>query len=204
MQTKMTFKTWLYLFSILTLAFIFANLGIKTDIIHTIFSASMPFIIGTIIAYILYLPAHKIEKYLAKFPKNNFLHLKKRILSIISVYILLFLIIYLFVKIISPVISESISEFIKNVPYYYQKLESVKIFDNELGIYLIEKLKNIDISKFLNFEVIFKYIKNTVGIAKEIFSIVVSLIFSVYLLLGRNQLLMFWDKQAKANLKEKS
>ena len=200
MEEKLGARKWLYLFSIVAFAIIFANLGVATSFINTIISALMPFIIGVILAYVLYLPERNLEKLLGKTKKDNFFKKHKRTVSIIIVYVVLFLVIYGFGKIISPVISDSVGEFVNNVPNYYDKLEESEILDNEIGEYIVDQIGKIDLSSVLSLDNIFKYIKSTIGVAKEIFNIFVSIIVSIYLLAGRREILGFWNKQAKAHL----
>lgn len=198
MDDKLTIKKWLYGFSIIFMAIIFANLGVSTSAINTILSAVSPFIIGIILAYVLYLPERKIEALLRK--KNGFVKKHNRTLAIVIVYILAGLVIFGAVKVISPVISDSVGEFAKNVPSYYKQLEDSELLNNEIGDYIIEQVSKFDVSSVFNIDTIFSYVKSTIGIAKEIFNIFVSIIVSIYLLSGRTALLAFWKKQAKAHL----
>ncbi len=200
MEEKLGIKKWLYVFSIITLAIIFANLGATTSFISTIVSALMPFIVGVILAYVLYLPERKIEKLMSRTKKDGFVHKHKRVLSIVIIYAIVAFVLYGFIHIISPVISDSVGEFVKNAPSYYNQLEDSELLNNEIGDYLIEQLNNIDITSIFNLDTILKYVKSTIGIAKEIFNIFVSIIVSIYLLSGRKEILAFWNKQAKANL----
>ncbi len=200
MEEKLGVKKWLFAFSVVAFAIIFANLGVATSFINTIISALMPFIVGVILAYVLYLPERNIEKVLSKTKKDGFFNKHKRVLSIIMIYVVVALVVYGFIKIISPVVSDSVGEFVKNVPDYYNKLEDIEILNNEIGDYLVDQLNKIDISSILSIDNIFMYIKSTIGVAKEIFSVFVAIIVSIYLLSGRREILAFWNKQAKAHL----
>jgi predicted PurR-regulated permease PerM len=200
MEGKLTVRKWLYAFSIILLAIIFANLGATTSFINTIISALMPFIIGVIIAYVLYLPERKIEKRLGKCKKDGFVNKHKRTLAIIIVYVVVGIVLYAFINIISPIISNSVGEFVKNVPDYYKTIEESEVLDNEIGEYILDQLNKVDLVSIFDFDTVIKYVKSTIGIAKEVFNIFVSIIVSIYLLAGRKEILAFWNKQAKANL----
>ena len=141
----------------------------------------------------------KIIEYCLK-KKQGFVHNHCRTISIFIVYIIFGLLVFGAFKIITPVISNSVGEFVKNVPIYYKSLEDNELFNNEVGDYIIEQISNIDVSKYLNIDSLFSYVKSTIGIAKEIFNIFVSIIVSIYLLSGRTTILAFWNKQAKAHL----
>lgn len=199
MEEKYNIKRWLYLFSIITLSIIVANLGTAMDFIAASVRALMPIIVGAVIAYVLYIPERKIELILDKTKMKK----GKRFLSIIIMYVLLGIIIFAIVKIISPVIVSSATDLISNLPKYYETIEKSELLNNEFGDYLITQIKNIDFSRYLNVETVFTYIKNTISVAKGIFSLFVSIIVSLYLLGGRGRFLQFWKRQARATLSEK-
>lgn len=200
MNKKKNLKKWIFIFSIAVCAIILANLGASMNIIGTITLSLLPIMIGAIVAYILYLPERKIEKCFMKLNKNNFFYKKRRVFSIIIIYILAGLVIYGIVNILTPIVYNSVSDFISNMPKYYKTIEESKILDSEVGSYIVQQVENIDFSKYLSIGSIFNYIKNTISVAKGIFSLFVSLIVSVYLLSARTKLLEFWKKQVKANV----
>ena len=202
MEKKNNLRKWMYLFSIILFAIIFANLVTSMNIIGTIATAVMPIIIGVVIAYALYLPERKIEKLLEKTNKKSIIHKKRRAISILIIYILFGLIIYGIINILSPIIYSSITDFISNLPKYYKTIEESKILDSDVGSYIVQQAENIDFSKYLDISSLFNYLKNTISVAKGIFSLFVSIVVSVYLLSSRSKILQFWNKQTKANMKK--
>lgn len=69
---------------------------------------------------------------------------------------------------------------------------------------LITELEKIDILKIVNLENISDYIKSVVGLAQGIFSVFVSLIMSVYILLERGEILKFARRLLEALFKKET
>ena len=199
MREKISFKNCFILFVILTLSLIVSNLCISTDLIPSIIESLMPIILGIILAYIIYLPEKRLE---VKFEKSKkpFLNKNSRTVAMLICYFALVLIVFIFINIIGPILKSSASDFISNLPRYYRTVESYELFDNQAGKYIIENLKKVDLSKYLDSSKVTTYVKSTISIVKGIFSIFVSVVLSVYLLAYRNDLVAFWDKQARAHL----
>ena len=101
------------------------NLNILGNIIKTIYTVLLPFILGGIIAFILNIPATKIEKFLQK--QNNKKQQNKgtvRILSII-ISLLLFLLIIIFIAfLLIPELIESIQLLMNNIPSLMNDIET--------------------------------------------------------------------------------
>ena len=103
MKKENTVKKWLFWFGLgVAIIFVYNILGNftkVTDWIGNLLRTLMPFIIGILIAYLLYLPCRKVESILKKTKKKKFLNKHARGLSITTVYIITAIII-----IISPTI----------------------------------------------------------------------------------------------------
>lgn len=202
MKKENDFKKWTSLLIVITLAILLADMGSSMKLIDTVFTSLKPILVGIIIAYVLYLPAKRIENKLAKQDKDSFAYKNKRTISIVITYFIMFLIIVAMFSVISPIISSSINDLLKNLPKSFQEIEKSEMLNNDFGKYLIKQIEKIDFSKILSFEKVIEYLKNTISFAKGFFTLFVSIVASVYLLAERKQILAFWNKQAKAYLSE--
>lgn len=173
-----------------------------------------PVIIGFIFAFILNIPFKKFNKLYGKIPKVNKFKKLVSSLSLITVYILFLAIITAIVLIVIPQLSESIDGFTKNLDTYLSDFESTV---NNLLLRITDKIPE-DI-KLLDY--LYNVLEKTPDLVKTIFigalgfttsfvntviDIVIGLIISVYLLLGKEHLLtqlkkiiyaVFNDKHAK-------
>ncbi len=204
MKKEKDFKKWLSLLVVITLSILLADMGASMKLIDTLVSSLNPIFVGVIIAYVLYLPAKRIETRLGKKDKGSFAYKNKRTISIVITYFVMFLVIVAMFSVISPIISSSINDLLKNLPKSFAEIEKSKALNNEFGKYLVKQLEKIDFSKLLSFEKVIEYLKNTISFAKGFFTLFVSVVASVYLLAERKQILAFWDRQIEARLsKEK-
>lgn len=205
---------WLYWFIFaVAVIIVYKTLDNFTQIINWIkgiISVLMPFIVGVLIAYILYIPSKKIEGLYSK-SKLKIVKKKARTLSIFTVYLIAIILIILAMNFIIPTLATSIQDLANNlVGYYNNTMEGLKNIPEEsiLRKIDIEKIANslsdIKIEEYINLNTITEYAKGAIGIANGIFDFFVSLIVSVYILLERTRILNFIKKLAGAILKEKT
>ena len=211
MKEKRNWK-WLYWFTFaVAVIFVYKTLDNFNDIsmwIGNLISILMPFFMGVLLAYLLYIPCRQIEKL---YNKIKFTKKIARGLSVITVVILVILIVSMAINLVIPAISKSVIELAGELPGYYQNainflnnLPEDSII-NKVDIQgIIGKLQQIDITKILSLEKISTYIKGVVGVASTIFSIFVSLIISVYFLLERSEILKFFNRLIKALFKKET
>lgn len=203
---------WIYwfLFAVAVIA-VYKTLDNFNDILAFIkkfFGVLMPFFIGLLLAYLFYIPSKKLEKL---YSKAKILKRFSRKLSVFSVYIIAILCIILLFNVILPAISKSVTELTSNFPSYY---ESIKGYINELpddSIINKDKIKqaisniaNIDFASYFSTEKIIEYIKGVVNVAQGIFSIFVTIIISIYILLQRDDIVSFMKKLTRAFFKEET
>lgn len=175
-----------------------------------IINVLMPFIIGILIAYILYIPSKKIEKFYLK-SKLKLVKKKARTFSVFTVYLIVLIVIIIAMNFIIPTLATSIQDLANNlVGYYNNTMEGLKNIPEESIIRKIDiekianSLSDIKIEEYINIDTITEYAKGAIGIANGIFDFFVSLIVSVYILLERTRILNFIKKLAGAVLKEKT
>lgn len=212
-EEKHNIKKWAYWFSLAVAIIIVYNvLGNFTSITNSIknfLGVIMPFGVGLLIAYILYLPCCKIEKIFKKTKKKNMLNKHARLFSIITVYIIAILVCVIIINVILPTVIQSLLELVANVPNYYntaiEKLNSLPenhILKNEKVMEAIINLKNIDLQSIINIDKIQGYIKGVISAVGTIMDILIAFVVSIYILLQRKKLINFWSKLVKAVVKE--
>ena len=161
----------------------------------------MPFFIGALIAYLLYIPSKKVED-LFKRIKIKFIAKRARGLSVLFVYLTMIFLIIMIFNIIMPRIYDSVIELSKSLPTYYtdaknylSSLPDDHIFSQVDLIGAIENLEKSDIVgkvvDFFDLDNINKYVKGIMDAVNVVFNLFVSFMVSVYLLLERSDIKSF-------------
>ena len=171
----------------------------------------MPFVVGLLIAYLLYIPCRKIESLYRKIKKAKFIKKHARGLSILTVYLIIIFIVLIIFNFLIPIVASSIIDLATNIQTYYNSLmtniENMpddSIFKNDIVLDLIEGIKNIDLKQFVNMNKLAEYAKGAINVAGRIIDFFVALIVSVYLLLERKQILEFVKKFGRAILNKRA
>lgn len=203
---------WLYWFSLaLAVIIVYKFLDNFTAIgqfLSNLMGILMPFIMGMLIAYILYIPCKSVENCFKK-TKLKFLKKRARGLSIFTVYLIVLMIIVILVTVILPPIISSVSDLLTNLPGYYNTITKglndlpedsfwVKINAKEI----INKISQIDFAKYLSIENITSYLKGVISVASGIFDIFVTVIISIYTLAERGKIINFLKKVTSSLFKE--
>lgn len=150
------------------------------------------------------------EKFLDKVMKNKS-HKLKRATSMILTYLSAIVILFIIIMVIIPKLSESIISLTNNIPAYMENL----------GIYLEQVADNLGIKDTLwakftdNFDTLFSNISKyldfafsgiinfTVNITNGIFSTIIGIVFSVYMLADKEHLIISLKKCVYCFLDEK-
>ena len=163
-EVKKNFSKWMYWF-VLAVAIIvvykfFDNFTNIFGAIGTFFSTIAPFLAGILLAYLLYIPASRIEEGLKK-TKNRFLRKRSRGISVLLTIILSILIIIIIVNVILPVVIESVIELVNNFQGYWNttvekindlpensilKSDKVKDAIKSIG----ESIQDVDLNEYIN------------------------------------------------------
>lgn len=206
---------WLFWFS-LAIAVVVVyktldNLGQVTQGIKSFLGVLSPFLVGTLIAYILYVPCRKIEKIYRKAKKVKFIQKKARALSIATVYIIALILIIILINFILPPVVQSVVDLVNNFGYYYnmavEKINSLpedSVLKNEMVQKAIGEMQNIDLKQIINTEAITGYIQSAIGMLGGIFDIFVSIIVSIYILSSRKQIINFLKRLLGAIVEAKA
>ena len=209
---KKKWKEWVYWFSlVLVLIIIYKMLDSFSafmDGLKSAINVLMPFIFAILIAYILYIPARKMENLYKKAP-IKFIQNKARGFSVLSIYIILFVIIFAVAKYVVPNITNSIKELITNIPGYFNSAINYlnNVPDNSVLARIdlsrvTEWLKSINLSNIVNSQNISGIAtKGIISATNFIFNSFVALIVSIYILLERKQILEFLKSLAGAVFK---
>lgn len=217
-EIKRNLSKWMYWFllaiSIILIYKVLDNFTAIGGAIGSFFNTITPFLAGALLAYLLYIPASRIEKNFKR-TKKKFLKKKARGLSVLLTYILAILLIVLLVNVILPIITDSILELVNNFQGYWNSavsklnalpedsfLKSKIVADSIKSIG--DAIQNIDLKEYLNPEKITTYIKSVLGVASGIFDVFVTIVVSVYILLQRGQIAQFAQKVGLAMFDEKT
>ena len=211
-EVKKNFSKWLYWF-ILAVAIIavykfFDNFTAIGNAISHFFDIVTPFLSGALIAYLLYIPASRIEKGLLK-SKNKIIRKRARGLSVFLTIVIVAVILIIIVNVILPVVTKSVVELVNNLQNYWNKtierinqlpedsvLKSEKV--REVVKTIGDNIQSIDFTQYVSADKITEYIKGAVGVASGIFDIFVTIVVSVYILLGRTSIQKFFEKLGTA------
>ena len=170
----------------------------------------MPFVIGLLIAYLLYIPCRKLESVYRKAKKVKLVSKRARGLSILTVYIIIIVILIIAINYLLPIVASSIIDLVSNIQGYYNSLMTNidnmpddSIFKNEIVLDVIESVKTIDLKQFINMNKLAEYAKGAIDVAGRILDFFVAVIVSVYLLLERKEILEFIKKLGRAILNKR-
>ncbi len=205
---------WLYWFTLaIAIIIIYKLLDNFTAIgqfLSNLFAILMPFLMGILIAYILYTPCKKVEEC---FQKTKFKLLRKRAkgFSIFTVYLIIVIILFILINVILPPIIMSISDLLNNLPNYYNNIintlnnlpeDSFLVKINAQDI--VRKIAEIDLGKYISIEYITTYIKSVINFATGIFDVFVTIIISIYTLAEKDRIIKFLKKFASTLCKEET
>ena len=217
-EIKKNLSKWMYYFLLgVAIIFVYKFLDNVTAIgqaIKGFFDVIAPFLTGTLLAYLLYIPASRIEKRFQK-SKKKIIKKKARGISVFITYILAIALIILLVNVILPVVIDSVMELVNNFQNYWNvameklgalpddsilKSKQVEDIVKSVG----DSIQNIDFKQYVSTDKITGYIKSVIGVANGIFDIFVSFVVSVYILLQRGSIMNFFRKLTMAIFDEKT
>lgn len=212
-EKKRTLTKWLYWFLFaVAVIMVYKTLDNFTAIgnwFKGFFDVLMPFIIGILISYILYIPSRKIENIYSKVKKPRIIAKKARALSVLTVYLIAVILIVMAFRFLVPAIANAIVDFVNNFQGYYtdmmtsiENLPEDSVLKSDIVLNLINEIQNIDVKQFLNMENLAQYAKGAINIASKVFDFFVALVVSVYVLMQRREILEFFKKLGKALFKE--
>ena len=212
-EKKRTLTKWLYWFLFaVAVIFVYKTLDNFSAIgawLKGLLGVLMPFIIGILIAYILYIPSRKVESFYRRFKRPRFISKKARPLAVFTVYLIALIFIVIAFRFLIPAVANAVVDFVNNFQGYYstvmkaiEELPEDSVFKSEEVLNIVNEVKNIDFKQFLNMEKIAEYAKGAINAASKVFDFFVALVVSVYVLLQRREILNFFKSLGKAMFKE--
>ena len=212
MENKRKLTKWLYWFlfavAVILVYKTLDNFSAIGKWIKNFIDVLTPFVIGILIAYLLYIPCRKVEELLKKIKKPKFLSKRSRGLSVFTVYLIAIIILIIAFNYLLPIISTSIIDLFTNIQGYYNSLSASiqilpedSIFRSEIVTDVIEGISNIDLKQYINIDKITEYAKGVISAAGKIIDFFVAIIVSIYLLLQRRQIMEFLKKLGRATLR---
>lgn len=212
-EKKRTITKWLYWFLFaVAVVVVYKTLDNFTAIgnwIGNLFDVLMPFIIGVLIAYLLYIPSRKVEKIYSRVKKPKIIAKKARVLSVFTVYLIVIILIVIAFRFLVPVIASSVIDLVNNFQGYYnvameniENLPEDSVLKSDIVIDIVNSVKNLDLRELINLDKLAQYAKGAIDIATKVFDFFVAVIVSIYILLQRKEILEFFKKLGKAMFKE--
>lgn len=198
MKQKKGISQWFFFFLLGSALIIFYKViddfdGIFTGIgwfLHIL----TPFIIGFVIAFLLYAPARRIEGFLLK-RKWKFWKKAARPLSVIVVYLLALGVLALVSALAIPALVNALVDFVNSVPTYYNNVMGfLQEYTKPGGLLenfdIREKVQELygELQKYLTVDRILSYVQSVVSFTSSIVDVLMAVIVSVYMLLGRESL----------------
>lgn len=213
MKERRVWTKWFYWFTFaVAIIVIFKTLDNFTEIkngIGNFLHIIMPFILGIILSYVLYIPVRNLEKLLKKIKKIKFISKRARGLSVVIIYILALIVLALVFNYILPIICASVIDFVNHFQDYYNiistkitELPDDSILKSEIITNTISQVGKINITDYVNIEKLTQYAQGALSIATGIFNFFVSIIVSAYILLERGEILKFLRKISNAIFEE--
>ena len=198
-------KKWGFWFSLAVAVIIVFNLlsnfSYVAGWIKYLFVILMRFIVGILIAYLLYMPCRSVETLYKKSNPKKFVYKHARTLSITTVYIMAAIVIVILINVILPTVIQSFTDLITNIPTYYNtaiekinELPEDNILRNEKVTSIIENVVNFDWTSLFDLEKVQTYIKSAMGVVSGVFDAFISVVVSIYILSQRKQIIAFLSK----------
>lgn len=214
-NNKKKITKWFYWFlfavAVIILYKIIDNFSGIGNWIKNFLDVLMPFIIGLLIAYLLYIPSRKLEGIYKKCNKVEFIKKRARGLSIFTVYLIIIVVLIISFTYLLPILSSSIIDLVNNIQGYYNSLVNNinslpedSILKNEVVLNVVNSVKNIDLKQYFNLDRLADYAKGVISVAGKVLDFFVAIIVSVYLLLQRKQILEFIKKFCRAVFRERT
>ena len=215
MKERKVWTKWFYWFTFaLAIIVIYKILDNYKEIgnwLSGFFKVIMPFILGIILSYVLYIPIRNLERLLKKCKKIKPIEKHARGISVVFVYVITILIIIWVINYIVPIICASVIDLVNHFQDYYNivmgtinDLPEDSIFRSEFVTNATNQIGQINLGDYINVEKITKYAQGALNVASGVFSFFVSIIVSAYVLLERGEIVNFLRKLSKAIFEEKT
>ena len=208
MQNKHQFRKWLWYFSLAAAVAIlyktYTNLDGVVGLIRKVIDIFAPFVGGFVLAFFLYRPSNWLE--------GRFLTLKgkawpklARPLSIAAIYLAFLGLLTLIFYLVIPILVESLTGLFDSIPKLltdtYNNVQSWIAPDGLLGNFKLQD--NVDelyanltdtFTKLITTDNVMAAVKSVGGFASSLVNVAISLVVSIYMLHGREHLIVAFRK----------
>lgn len=155
-----------------------------------------PCILGAVIAFLLYIPAKKLQELCGKV-KINFVRNNSKVIGTLLLYLIIFLLIGLTITYLVPRLYKNIEELVYNIPKYMDKVENFVKTNKYLQNFSPATIVDDKISEYFNMSQINKYIGIISGIANSFISVFVSIVISIYIILEKDGIMRYMRRARK-------
>ncbi len=187
--------SWLLLGTCLIVVYkTFDNLGAISGVVQTFVSILTPFIVGFAIAFLLYAPVKRLD---AAFRRRQWKWLTRaaRPLAVLITYMAALALLALIVYAVIPAVISGIKDFIGHLPTYYKNVMGLVQEHSSNGLLAavdvegkIQELYQ-KLSEMLTVDRVIGYVSGLMQFATSLVDVLMALIVSVYMLLGRDSLI---------------
>jgi len=178
--------------------------------LSTILRVISPILVGVLIVYFVYIPYIKFEE-LYKKSKTKFISVNARYFSVVSIYTILTTLIVLFITFVIPILFASLIDLASNIPNYYNFIiEYVNNISDEsiLSTFNIKEslmnFTNNTLEQAFSPASIEAFAKSVLSLATSLFSVIISLIVSLYIILEKERIAKFFNYLSGVLFKEKT
>lgn len=214
-QKHRKLSTWILAFLLVASLILFKQIlsavPLAISIIKNLLSILSPFIAGFILAFLLYIPCSKIEKLLGKAKKPNFFSKHKRGISVLAVYVVFVAIIGVVLALVVPWVVKNLITLYNNRSAYYMTVidfiyercdEHGKLFGIDPNP-IIEILNPDRYLSAINLDKLTAIANGVYKFGSAIFGAILAIFSSIYMLLGREQLMRSFGRFMTLFMKRK-
>lgn len=187
---------FIFAVAVITVYKTFDNLPYVISAIFGLFKLFTPFIIGFVLAFLMYPATVRLEKVLLK-SKKTFIRKHACNVSILCVYFASIIILATAIAIFIPRISSSVTEFIKNIPVYLNQITIyITVLTSNGGVFenfnLDKLLENVSLENLFSglfVTDVWQYINGVKGVTSTLLAWFMGIVICAYMLLERESLI---------------
>ena len=208
MQNKLQMKKWLWYFSLLAAVAVlyktYTNLDGVLGLVNKIIDIFAPFVGGFVLAFLLFRPSKWLEDRFLKLNGKAWPKLA-RPLAITIIYLILLGLVSLVFYLVIPLLIESLTSLFDSIPKWltdaYNNVQAWIAPDGPLGAFHLQD--NVDelyanltdtFTKMITTDNVVAAVKSVGGFASSLVNVVISLVVSIYMLHGRDHLIVAFRK----------
>lgn len=162
-----------------------------------------PFIAGVIMAFFLARPVKKVEQW-ARSKKTRAIYCHAKAIGITCVYTVLAVAVVFIIMFLAPRLYKNIRELAVNLPKYYDVFMDYVSKNEVLSSFIDAKSIEGKLLNLINIENVNKWISLVSGIASSFVSTFLTVVFSIYLIVEKDDIFSFFRNVKNCVFKSKS